>query len=412
MSLDNFQDQLAAWTLSLPRLKQWQKVKGVVLKKLDSGVLVDCENGSFTWILLPKEAKDLERKNFDLSVWVELEAELLSLDLMDEEWYYVISISKLLQYDIWQWLLSTYKNDQTIKVIPTEANLWGLLVDIHGIKGFIPLSQLAPVHYPRVEDWDQEKIFERILALIWLEFTVRIINIDEDWKRMILSEREALREEREEIMSSLAVWSEYEGVISWVSSYWLFVTIWGWIEWLVHISEITFWHVDNIDKHWKVGKTVKVKVIWFEDGKISLSIKKLKWDPWSAIPDHYKIWDVVEGEVVRFVPYGAFIRVFEDINWLIHLSEITDRPVANPAEVLRLWQVVKAKLILLDTKNRKLWLSVKALKSEGVSTDWDRKPRAPRPYSKPAQGTAAKPMAPRRKITTSAKPEGAEPAKE
>lgn len=388
----NFLDQLKAWDVQTPILKQWQKVKWTVIKKLDAWVLVDCENGSFTGILLPKEAKELEKKNFDLSIWVELEAELLSLDLVDEEWYFVISISKLLQYDIWQWMLSTYKSDQTIKVIPTEANLWGLLVDIHGIKWFIPLSQLAPVHYPRVEDGDQEKIFERILSLIGKEFTVRIINIDEDGKRMILSEREALREERESIMESLGVGSEYEWVISGVSSYWLFVTIWGWIEWLVHISEITFWHVDNIDRYWQVGKKVNVKVIWFEDGKISLSIKQLKWDPWSYIPEKFKIWDVVDGEVIRFVPYGAFIRVFDDINWLIHLSEITDKAVSNPAEVLRLWQVVKAKLILLDPKNRKLWLSIKAMKTDWKPwADWDapKKPRITKNYTKPATWTKA-----------------------
>lgn len=395
----NTQDQPNTWSLVAPILKQWQKVKWIVIKKLEMWVLVDCENGSFTGILLPKEAKELERKNFDLSVWVQLEAELLALNLMDEEGYFVISISKLLQYDIWQGMLSTYKEDQTIKVIPTEANLWWLLVDIHWIKWFIPLSQLAPVHYPRVEDWDQEKIFERILSLIWKEFTVRIINIDDDGKRMILSEREALREERDSIMESLGVWSEYEWIISWVSSYWLFVTIWGWIEWLVHISEITFGHVDNIDRFGKVGKKVNVKVIWFEDGKISLSIKQLKWDPWSRIPDQFKIWDTVEWEVIRFVPYWAFIRVFDDINWLIHLSEITDRTVSNPAEVLRLWQVVKAKLILLDIKNRKLGLSIKALKWWDSKSDWDwpKKPRITKNYTK-ATNTSA-PKAPLKKKT-------------
>lgn len=364
--------------LEILSIKPGIKVKWTVLKKTETWVLVNCYDYGITWVILPKEVKELERNWFDLSVWVALEAEVLSSDLMDDEWYYTISISKLLQYDVWNSILERYKKDEVITVIPTEANLWWLLIDMHGIKGFIPLSQLAPVHYPRVEDWDQEKIFESLLSLIYKEFKVRIINLDEGGKRMILSEREALREEREKIMTDLKVWNEYEGVISWVSSYWLFVTIgWG-IEWLVHISEITYWHVDNIDRFGDVGDTVKVKVIGFEDGKISLSLKKLKDDPWSIIPKNFKIWDLVEGEVIRFVPYWVFIRVFDDINWLVHLSELSDKPISNPAEVVKLWQKIQAKIILLDAPSRKVGLSIKAMNSDVIPTD-SRKPRKPLP---------------------------------
>jgi ribosomal protein S1 len=90
---------------------------------------------------------------------------------------------------------------------------------MHGIKGFIPLSQLAPVHYPRVEDGDQEKIFEKLLNLVGKEFRVRIINLDEENKRIVLSEREALKEEREKILGSMKVGNEYEGTVSGISSY-------------------------------------------------------------------------------------------------------------------------------------------------------------------------------------------------
>lgn len=384
MNLNEFKKSLASWKVQIPLIKLWQKIHWKVIKRVENWVLVDCENWALTWVILPKEAKELERSWFDLSVWVELEAEVLDPNIMDEEWYYTISISKLLQYDLWKNIIEKKWTDEVITVIPTEANLWWLLVDMHGIKWFIPLSQLAPVHYPRVEDWDQTKIFDALLSLVYKEFKVRIINIDEDWQRMILSEREALREEREKIMTDLGIWNEYEWVVSWVSSYWLFVTIWWGIEWLVHISEITYGHVDNIDRFWKVWKTVKVKVIWLEEGKISLSLKKLKPDPWSLIPKWHKTGDVIEWEVIRYVPYGVFIRVFDDINWLVHLSEITDRPISNPAEVVKLWQIVKAKIILLDPERRKIWLSLRL-------DDTPRPPRKPfvkRPYKPDAKQTS------------------------
>lgn len=232
---------------------------------------------------------------------------------------------------------------------------------MHGIKGFIPLSQLAPIHYPRVEDGDQDAIFDKLLALIGEEIKVRVINIDEEERRIILSEREALREEREKVLSELEVGKVFDGVVSGVSSYGLFVTIWGTVEGLVHISEITYGHVNNIDKLGKIGDKMQVKVIGLENGKISLSAKQLKEDPWEALPKKYNIGDIFEGEVIRFVPYGVFVRVFDDINWLVHLSELSQKAVNNPNEVVRIGQKVKVKLILIDPKNRKIGLSMKDL---------------------------------------------------
>ncbi len=360
----NLLSMIQSGDVVIPNIKWGTVITGSVIKRGDYGVLVDCGEGSFTWMILAKEVKDLERNGYDLWVWQELEAEILGWDIMSDEGYYVISISKLKQKDILRDLLAKKDSDEIMTVIPTEANLGWLLVDMHGIKWFIPLSQLAPIHYPRVEDGDQEKIFEALLELLGQEFKVRIINFDEDGKRMILSEREWLREERQKIMETLAVWNEYDGVISGISSYWFFVTIWWGIEWLVHISEITYGHVSNIDNLGDLGNDMRVKVIGLEDWKISLSSKKLKPDPWTIIPQKYSLWDTIEGEVVRYVPYGVFIRVYDDINGLVHLSEITGKNVENPSHALKLGQVVQAKVILLEPHNRKIGLSIKALQED------------------------------------------------
>ena len=360
--------------LEVPSIKKAQKVSCTVVKHLNKGVVVSCENGAFLWIILAKEAKDLERNGTDLNPGAKIEAELLDPNLLvDDEWYYIVSVTKLLQYSIWDEFLEKAKKDEVITIVPTEANLGGLLVDIYGIKWFLPLSQLAPVHYPRVEDGNQEKIFEALLDLVGKEFKVRIINIDEENKRLIFSEREALKEEREKILSELKVWNVYEWTISGVSSYGLFVTIGGWLEGLVHVSEITYWHVHDINAFGKVGDNVKVKVIGYEDGKISFSMKKLKEDPWKIIPKKYKIWDIFEWEVVRFVPYGAFIRLHDDINALVHLSEVSDQSISNPAEVLKLWQKVKAKLILLDPKWRKAGATLRINDKKNLKTSTSEK---------------------------------------
>ena len=364
MAKGNLLQDIQNGKIVIPRVKAGTTTTGIVVKRGDYGVLVDCFYGSYTGLILAKEAKNLERNNFDLSQWQEIEAELLGGEVMTDEGYYVISVSRLKQRDIWKQIMIQKERDEIITVVPTEANLWGLLVDMHGIKWFIPLSQLAPIHYPRVEDGDQEKIFEELLELLGKEFQVRIINFDEDNKRMILSEREALREERQKIMETMKVGDEFDGIVSGLSSYGFFVTIGGGIEGLVHISEITYGHVSNIDRLGKVGDPMRVKVIGLEDGKISLSHKKLKPDPWTIIPEKYKTGDVIEGEVVRYVPYGIFIRVYDDINGLVHLSEINSgkgKAIENPVQAFKLGQIIKAKVILLEPRNRKIGLSIKAL---------------------------------------------------
>ena len=350
--------------LFVPSIREWGKVTGVILAKNDRWVLIACSDATFMGIIIPKEAKDLERNNVDLSIGREVEVEVISTEIIHEEWYYIVSITRLLQHDVRNNITAKSLSQEIITVIPTEANLGGLLIDMHGIKWFIPLSQLAPVNYPRVEDGDQEKIFDKLVSLIGKEFKVRVLDIDEDNRRVILSEREAMKEQREKIINDLAVGKMFEAVISWTSTYWLFVAIEWIVEWLVHISEITYWHVDSIDRFGKIGQTIKVKVISLDNGKISLSMKQIKEDPWKLIPEKFSQWDTVQGEVIRFVPYGAFMRIFDDINGLIHINEITDQLIHNPAEVLKLWQVVKAKLITLDPKYRKIWLSMRALVCE------------------------------------------------
>ena len=375
-------EQLRSGQIIVPVIKEWHRVKGTVLKVIENWILVDCDNNAFTWVILSKEVKELERSGYELEPGREIELEIVNTNIRHEDWHYIVSITKLLQYDVWKSIMKKFEADDVITVVPTEANLGGLLVDMHGIKWFVPLSQLAPIHYPRVEDGDQEIIFEKLLDLIWKELKVRIINIDEDEKRIVLSEREALKEERENILKDLEVGKIYDGVVSGLSSYGLFVTIGGTVEWLVHISEITYGHVNNIEKLGKIGDKISVKVIGLENGKISLSSKKLKDDPRTALPKEYKIGDMIEGEVIRFVPYGVFVRVFQDINGLVHLSELSQKSIQNPNEVVKIGQIIKTKIILLDPKNRKIWLSMKWMSDDKTAISEEKSTATDKPVVK------------------------------
>ena len=363
---------------NLPLVKESQKLQWVIVKKVETGVIVDCADGAISGIILQKEVRDLIRNNVDLSIGATIEAELINPTIRHKEWYYIISVTKLLQVDVRKSIISKIETNEIFTVVPTEANLGGLLVDMHGIKWFIPLSQLAPIHYPRVEDGAQEQIFDKLLDMIGKEFKVRAISLDEEDKRVILSEREALKEETEKILAEIEVDKAYEGIVSGVSSYGLFVTLGGSVEGLVHISELTFWHVSHIDNLARVWDVLEVKVIGLEAGKISLSRKQLKGDPRSHIPTKFKIGDIIEGEVVRFVPYGVFVRIFDDINGLIHLSELSKK------NQVKVWQMIQAKLILLDPKARKIGLSMRSLEAGEESASiaprrWVKRPETTTP---------------------------------
>ncbi|MEY3197860.1 MAG: hypothetical protein RL023_633 [Candidatus Parcubacteria bacterium] len=129
-----FIEQLIAQEISIPVIRMGNKVKGTIVKHCEAGVLVDCAEGAFTGIILPKEVKDLERNQFDLSIGQPVEAEILGTDIVTDEGYFVISITKLKQQDAMKVILKQMEGDEVITVIPTEANLGGLLVDMYGVK--------------------------------------------------------------------------------------------------------------------------------------------------------------------------------------------------------------------------------------------------------------------------------------
>ena len=171
-------------------------------------------------------------------------------------------------------LESNFGSGEVMTVRPTGANKGGLLVDIDGLKGFIPVSQLTPLHYPRVEGADPEKILEHLNSLLTVDFKVRVINVDEGGKKIIFSEKAAIEEQRGKALETLKEGDIVEGTVSGILSYGLFVTFDG-LEGLVHVSEIDWGHVTDPSKFAKVGMKVKVKIIGLDSDKISLSINAL-----------------------------------------------------------------------------------------------------------------------------------------
>ena len=352
--------------------KQGEVISGTIIKIEKKNILVNVNN-QFTGLVVNKEVGNtvdpstLESgQEIDVMVlWDSVERGLLILSLKRAN--QIKNLSNLAKYN---------ESSEVINVRPTEANKWGLLVDIDGLKWFIPVSQLTPLHYPRVEWADPEKILEHLNGLIGHDFKVRVINVDEDGKKIIFSEKAAMEENREKALGDLKEGATVEWVVSGILSYGLFVTFDG-LEGLVHVSEIDWGHVNDPSKFAKVWMKVKVKVIGLDSEKISLSIKRLKPNPWDILASKYKLGDSIVAPISRIPKFGAFMDLEGGIQGLIHLSEISHGVVKDIRDYVKVWEEVTAKIINFEPMKKRIGLSMKALQEapktpvKKVSEKWE-----------------------------------------
>ncbi|MFA6992445.1 MAG: S1 RNA-binding domain-containing protein [Candidatus Gracilibacteria bacterium] len=276
----------------------------------------------------------------------------------------VLSLRRASQKKTWNKFTEAFGHNESITVTPNEANKGGLLLNVDGIKGFIPVSQLAPMHYPRVDGADSSQILTRLQKLIGVPLIVKIINLDSDGGKLILSEKAAESEKREGSLDKLEIGEKVKGKISGIVKFGIFVTFDG-LEGLVHISEIAWGHVRDPHDYGRLGDEIDVLVIGKEKDKISLSMKRLVPDPWIEATKKYKVDTIVEGDVSRITPFGVFVKLGDDINGLIHISEITDEENADLNKVMKVGEKVKAKVITIDPEEHRVGLSIKALTEDG-----------------------------------------------
>jgi small subunit ribosomal protein S1 len=298
--------------------KTGEVVVGTVVVSNQKMILVDLE-GQFTGIITGAHMQSSTEDAGDIKPGDRIESIIIGDDAHSGLIH--LSLRKASQAKLIEKLHSNFDTKEIITVVPNEANKGGLLIDLDGIKGFIPVSQLTPVHYPRVEGANAEKILEHLQKLVGKPFQVRVINVDPSGKKIIFSEKAAIEEQRNVALKTIKVGDVVEGVVSGILTYGLFVTFHG-VEGLVHVSEIDWGHVNNPHKHARIGDKVTVQIIGIEGEKISLSIKRLKANPWQVLSDKYQVGDIIEAPILRLSQFGIFLELDGGISGLIHLSEI------------------------------------------------------------------------------------------
>ena len=244
-----------------------------------------------------------------------------------------------------------------------EANKGGLIVRLHHITGFLPVSQLSPEHYPRVSGGDKNKILEKLKSYAGQKMNVRVIDVNEQDEKLIVSEKSVWEDTQKNVLSQFRVGSIIEGEVTALADFGAFVKFDS-LEGLVHISEIAWQRIDHPRDLLKIGQTVKAEIIGIEGSKIFLSIKKLIDDPWKNVVERYQIGSLVEGTVLKVNQFGFFVELDPEIHGLAHVSELSAKPTIDVNTIAHEGDTMTFRIVSIEPHEHRLGLSLKAVDEE------------------------------------------------
>ena len=270
--------------------------------------------------------------------------------------YIELSLKEARQAAIWSDAEQAIAAQTTFTLTVDEANKGGLILSWQGIKGFLPASQLNKDHYPRVPEGDKEKILSELEKLVGQVLSVRVITAEPKEGKLIFSEKTGEdEEEKTSLIDKYQVGDTVEGTITGAVDFGVFVKLEQGLEGLVHISELDWGLVEDPRTLFAVGDTVPVKVIEIKDGKISLSIKALKENPWKTAAERYKKGMEVSGVIIKYNKHGALASIEEGVAGLVHISEF-----ATPQELkdtLELGKTYPFSIKVFEPKDQRMTLS-------------------------------------------------------
>jgi small subunit ribosomal protein S1 len=270
---------------------------------------------------------------------------------------------------IWDNLTALQKSGEIVTATVMDANKGGLMISVNKIVGFLPVSQLAPEHYPRVPGGEKNKILEKLKQFVGQPLEAKVIDVGPDEDKLIVSEKAAWEEKQKNIISSYKVGDIITGTVSALADFGIFVKFSApggsasggdtSLEGLVHISELAWQRIDHPEDVVKVGQEIKAEIIGVEGSKIFLSMKKLVDDPWKKIAEKYKIGQIVEGKVLKINPFGLFVELDPEIHGLAHISELSSKQIQSPTEVAKIGDTLKFKIISIEPVDHRLGLSLR-----------------------------------------------------
>ena len=338
---------------SFKTLNTGEKVTGIVTAITPTEVQVDVGAKQAAYIKLSELTDDPTAKAEDI-VHVGDEIETYIVRVNDVEGYAELSKKRLDAVKVWENIEQAVEDKAVLEGTVTEENKGGIVVSVKGVRVFVPASQSGQ---PRGAD---------LSSMIKQKVQLRITEVNRARRRVVGSIRsvtdEARKAAQEEVWNNIEVGKHYTGTVKSMTSYGVFVDIGG-VDGMVHISELSWSRIKTPSEVCKVGDTLDVYVISFdpEKHKISLGVKDRTLNPWDVFMNKYSVGDVASVRIVKLMTFGAFAEVVPGVDGLIHISQIADRRIDKPEDVLSEGQIVDAKITAVDEEKKKISLSIRAL---------------------------------------------------
>lgn len=327
-------------------------IEGIVVAIEGTSVYIDLP-GYGTGIIFGREFMNSKDIIKNLSLGDTIKGKIV--DLENEEGYIELSLKEARQAMMWKEADRLIK-EKTILNLPIKAaNKGGLIISWQGVDGFLPASQLSADHYPRVEDGDKDAILNELKKLVGESIAVMVISVNPKEGKLIFSEKGGTSEDKTEIIGKYNIGDELDCEVTGAVDFGLFLKIEEGLEGLVHISEIDWSLVEDPKVLYKVGDQVKAKIIEIKDGKISLSIKALKPNPWKVAEEKYQKGTEVDGVIIKFNKHGAIAAIEEGISGLVHISDFESEEQLR--EALELGKKYTFKITIFESDNQKMALS-------------------------------------------------------
>jgi len=358
-------------TLGLP--KRGDVVEGTIVEIHPTEVFVDIgykREGIVT-------SRDLEGLDSETrkSLKVGTKVRVYVVRTEDREGNLILSLRRARMEEDWNEAQRLYDEDEILEEAVVGFNRGGLIVNVGQIRGFLPASQVVSVRVSR--DGTDEEREEALNSVVGTKLRLKIIEIDRRRNRLILSERAAVRmwrkEQKDRLLESLQPGDVRKGIVSSLCDFGAFVDLGG-ADGLVHLSELSWKRVNHPRQILKVGQEVDVYVIDVdpERRRIALSMKRLQQEPWVKVAEKYSVGQVVPATVTKLTDFGAFARLDDYIEGLVHISELSEEHISHPSEVLAEGEQVNLRIIRIEPDRQRIGLSLKRVNEEPdvIDDDW------------------------------------------
>ncbi|MFC1629814.1 30S ribosomal protein S1 [Patescibacteria group bacterium] len=347
-------------------LKSGEIVEGKIISQEKGALFLDL--GIFgTGIIDGQEFYDAKESFKNLNAGDPVFAKIINLE--SDEGYVELSAAQAGRELNWENLRQKKEDKEEVTIKILGANKGGLLAEVFGIRGFLPVSQLSPENYPRIEGGDTSKILQELQKFIGKELKVQIFDLDPRQEKLILSEKAKEAEKIRDVLKNYKVDDIIEGEITGVVDFGAFIKFSSAktsdkktkksnieIEGLIHLSELDWQIIEDPSEIVKTGEKVKAKIINISNDKVFLSLKALKKDPWENIEEKYKKGDTIKGKVTKLNPFGAFVQVTSKIQGLCHISEFGSQK--NMEETIEVGKKYDFEILLIDAKEHRMSLKL------------------------------------------------------